>query len=115
MVFPGREAGGLERHPSQLYEAFLEGFVLFAFLWWMSHRMAALRRPGMVAGTFLIGYGLARSFCELFREPEPGHFLNLGPLTAGILYSIPMILAGIWIVREAARRTPALADAKTAG
>ena len=89
--------------------------MLFTLLWWMAHRMSALRRPGMVAGTFLIGYGLARSFCELFREPEPGHFLNVGPLTAGIFYSIPMILAGIWILREAARRTPALADAKSAG
>jgi phosphatidylglycerol:prolipoprotein diacylglycerol transferase len=113
MVFPGK-AGGLERHPSQLYEAFLEGLVLFALLWWMSHRMAALRRPGMVAGTFLIGYGLARSFCELFREPEAGHFLNLGPLTAGVFYSIPMIVAGVLILREAARRTPAMANAKSA-
>jgi len=113
MVFPAKEAGGLERHPSQLYEAFLEGLVLFGLLWWMSHRMAALRRPGMVAGTFLIGYGLARSFCELFREPEPGHFLNVGPLTAGILYSIPMVVAGAIILREAARRTPAIADAQS--
>jgi len=87
--------------------------VLFGLLWWMSHRMAALRRPGMVAGTFLIGYGLARSFCELFREPEPGHFLNVGPLTAGILYSIPMVVAGAIILREAARRTPAIADAQS--
>ncbi len=113
MVFPAREAGGLERHPSQLYEASLEGLVLFALLWWMCHRMAALRRPGMVGGTFLIGYGLARSFCELFREPEAGHFLNVGPFTAGILYSIPMIVVGALVLREAARRTPAMADAKS--
>jgi phosphatidylglycerol---prolipoprotein diacylglyceryl transferase len=114
MVFPDPMAGGLERHPSQLYEALFEGLVLFTLLWWMSHRMAALRRPGMVAGTFLIGYGLARSFCELFREPNAGHFLNLGPLTAGIFYSIPMIVAGALILREAARRTPTIADAKSA-
>ncbi|HEY7551602.1 MAG TPA: prolipoprotein diacylglyceryl transferase [Hyphomicrobiaceae bacterium] len=113
MVFPAREAGGLERHPSQLYEAFFEGLVLFALLWWLSHRMQALRRPGMAAGTFLIGYGLARSFCEFFREPDPGHILTLGPFTAGILYSIPMIVAGIWILRDAVRRTPAVADART--
>jgi phosphatidylglycerol:prolipoprotein diacylglycerol transferase len=113
MVFPSPEAGGLERHPSQLYEAFFEGLVLFALLWWLSHRMQALRRPGMAAGTFLIGYGLARSFCELFREPDPGHILTLGPFTAGILYSIPMIVAGIWILRDAFRRTPAIADART--
>jgi phosphatidylglycerol:prolipoprotein diacylglycerol transferase len=114
MVFPDPMAGGLERHPSQLYEALFEGLVLFTLLWWMSHRMAALHRPGMVAGTFLIGYGLARSFCELFREPNAGHFLNLGPLTAGIFYSIPMIVAGALILREAARRTPTIADAKSA-
>jgi phosphatidylglycerol:prolipoprotein diacylglycerol transferase len=111
MVFPSKEAGGIERHPSQLYEAFFEGLVLFALLWWLTHRMGALRRPGVVGGVFLIGYGVARSFCELFREPDPGHILTLGPFTAGILYSLPMIVAGAWILRVAIRRTPAVADA----
>jgi phosphatidylglycerol:prolipoprotein diacylglycerol transferase len=115
MVFPHPAAGGIPRHPSQLYEAALEGLALFAVLWWLTHRMAALRRPGMVAGTFLLGYGLARSFCELFRQPDPGHILTLGPFTAGIVYSIPMILAGAWILRDAARRTPAVADARSSG
>jgi phosphatidylglycerol:prolipoprotein diacylglycerol transferase len=115
MVFPHPEAGGVERHPSQLYEALFEGLLLFAVLWWLAHRMGALRRPGIVGGTFLVGYGLARSFCELFREPDPGHILNFGPLTAGIVYSLPMILAGAWILREALRRTPAVADARTPG
>jgi phosphatidylglycerol:prolipoprotein diacylglycerol transferase len=113
MVFPDRKSGGIERHPSQLYEAFFEGLVLFAVLWWLTHRTMALRRPGMLAGTFLVGYGLARSFCELFREPDEGHLLTLGPFTAGIIYSLPMIVAGIWIVREASRRTPAAADAQS--
>jgi phosphatidylglycerol:prolipoprotein diacylglycerol transferase len=111
MVFPFREAGDIERHPSQLYEAFFEGLVVFAVLWWLTHRMGALRRPGVVGGVFLIGYGVARSFCEFFREPDPGHILTLGPFTAGIFYSLPMILAGAWIVREATRRTPVVADA----
>jgi phosphatidylglycerol:prolipoprotein diacylglycerol transferase len=110
MVFPG--AGPGERHPSQLYEALFEGLVLFAVLWWLIHRMGALRRPGLVAGTFLVGYGLARSFCELFREPDPGHILTVGPLTAGIVYSLPMIAAGIWILREANKRDPTQADAR---
>lgn len=110
MVFPG--AGPLERHPSQLYEAFFEGLVLFGVLWWLTHKAFALRRPGLVAGTFLAGYGLARSFCEFFREPDPGHFFTVGPFTAGILYSLPMIVAGLWLVREAARRTPVAADAQ---
>jgi phosphatidylglycerol:prolipoprotein diacylglycerol transferase len=108
MVFPG--AGPLERHPSQLYEAFFEGLVLFVVLRWLTHKAFALRRPGLVAGTFLAGYGLARSFCELFREPDPGHFFTFGPFTAGILYSLPMIIGGLWLVREAARRTPAVAN-----
>jgi phosphatidylglycerol:prolipoprotein diacylglycerol transferase len=113
MVFPG--AGPVERHPSQLYEAFFEGLVLFAVLWWLTHRLLALRRPGVVAGAFILGYGLARSFCEFFRDPDPGHVLTLGPFTAGIFYSLPMIAAGIWILREANRRTPATADVQRAG
>ncbi len=101
----------MPRHPSQLYEAFFEGLVLFALLWWLAHARLALRKPGIVAGTFLVGYGLARSFCELFREPD---FL-LGPLSAGILYSLPMVLAGIWIIRTAGRRIAASANAQRSG
>ncbi|MFZ1103002.1 MAG: prolipoprotein diacylglyceryl transferase [Hyphomicrobiaceae bacterium] len=117
MVFPHPAAGGVPRHPSQLYEAFFEGLVLFAVLWWLTYSKAALRRPGVVAGTFLMGYGLARSFCELFREPDPGHLFNsFGPfITAGIVYSIPMIVAGAWILRDAVRRTPAVGDARSPG
>jgi phosphatidylglycerol:prolipoprotein diacylglycerol transferase len=95
MVFPG--AGPMPRHPSQLYEAVLEGLVLFALLAWLSHSKLSLRRPGIVAGTFLAVYGIARSVCELFREPD---FL-VGPLSAGILYSVPMVLAGLWMIRTA--------------
>ncbi len=113
MVFPG--SGPLERHPSQLYEAFFEGLVLFAVLWWLTHKVLALKRPGMVAGVFMLGYGLARSFCEIFREPDPGHVLTLGPFTAGILYSLPMVVVGIWLVRDALRRTPARPDVQRAG
>jgi phosphatidylglycerol---prolipoprotein diacylglyceryl transferase len=110
MVFPGSD--GQERHPSQLYEAFFEGLVLFAVLWWLTHRMLALRRPGMLSGAFLVGYGLARSFCELFREPDPDHYLTVGPFTAGIVYSLPMIAIGLWILRGVAKR-PAPADAQS--
>jgi phosphatidylglycerol:prolipoprotein diacylglycerol transferase len=110
MVFPGFGAGPLPRHPSQLYEALLEGLVLFAVLWWLTHRKRALLRPGVVAGTFLAGYGLARSICELFREPDPGHIFTFGPFTAGILYSLPMILIGIVVVRWASRRVAAPAN-----
>jgi phosphatidylglycerol:prolipoprotein diacylglycerol transferase len=112
MVFPGPGAGPMPRHPSQLYEAFFEGAVLFAVLWWLTHHRLALRRPGVIAGAFLIGYGLARSFCEFFREPDVGHILTFGPFTAGMFYSLPMILSGVLIVRGADRRTPASADAR---
>ena len=110
MVFPGA-AGPLPRHPSQLYEASLEGALLFGVLWWLTHRRGALRKPGAVAGVFLIGYGLARSFSELFREPDPGHILTYPPFTAGILYSLPMILAGALVLRAAWRR-PADVDVR---
>jgi phosphatidylglycerol---prolipoprotein diacylglyceryl transferase len=111
MVFPDPHAGPLPRHPSQLYEAALEGLVLFAVLRWLTHYRMALDRPGFVAGTFLVGYGLARSFCEFFREPDPGHWLTFGPFTAGIFYSLPMIVAGIYMMRASEPRVPAAADA----
>ena len=94
------------RHPSQLYESALEGLVLFLVLRWLTHNRGALQTPGYVTGTFLIGYGLARSFCEQFRQPHFGHAFNVGPLTAGTAYSIPMILLGlyfIWLARQRAK------------
>jgi phosphatidylglycerol---prolipoprotein diacylglyceryl transferase len=108
MVFP--DAGDLPRHPSQLYEAATEGLILFAVLCWLTHRTGALRQPGVIAGTFLTGYGLARSFCELFREPDPGHWFTIGPFTAGILYSLPMILGGIVVIYMSRSRVAAPAD-----
>jgi phosphatidylglycerol:prolipoprotein diacylglycerol transferase len=108
MVFPG--AGALPRHPSQLYEAALEGLVLFFALRALTHKWLALRRPGLVAGAFLVGYGLARSACELFRQPDPAHFLTFGPFTAGIVYSMPMIIGGIGLILWATRRGTAPAD-----
>src|SRR5262245_22744630 len=93
------------RHPSQLYEALLEGLVLFLVLRFMTHRRGALQTPGLVTGLFLVGYGLARSSCELFRSPHFGHSLNVGPLTAGIAYSIPMVLLGLWFIWSARGQT----------
>jgi phosphatidylglycerol:prolipoprotein diacylglycerol transferase len=102
MVFPG--AGIEPRHPSQLYEALLEGGLLFVVLWWLTQRHGALRKPGELAGAFLIGYGLARSLSELFRAPDPGHILTIPPFTAGMVYSLPMVVAGALIVRASRRR-----------
>lgn len=97
-------AGELPRHPSQLYEATLEGVVLFVVLRLMTHYFGALKRPGLVSGAFLIGYGLARSAAEFFRDP---HFM-VGPLTAGQIYSLPMIAAGIVLVWYAQRSAVAV-------
>lgn len=101
MVFPDREAGPAPRHPSQLYEAGLEGLALFVLCAWLIYKRDALKRPGLVAGVFTAGYGIARSFCEFFREPEPDHWATIGPLTAGILYSLPMIAVGLWLATRA--------------
>jgi phosphatidylglycerol:prolipoprotein diacylglycerol transferase len=82
------------RHPSQLYEAALEGLVLFLVLRLLTHYFGALKHPGVVAGAFRAGYGIGRSIAEFFREP---HFMA-GPFTAGQLYSLPMIAVGLFFV-----------------
>ncbi len=93
------------RHPSQLYEAALEGLLLFIVLRILTHRYGALKRPGLVTGAFLIGYALARSLSEeFFRQPHFGHAFDIGPLTPGIVYSIPMLIAGLILVYMARDR-----------
>jgi len=96
MVFPG--AGDLPRHPSQLYEAFLEGLVLFAILAVLAHRPSLRRRPGIITGVFLLGYGLSRITVELFRMPDPQLGFLYGGLTMGQILSLPMVLLGILLV-----------------
>ncbi|HEX2648417.1 MAG TPA: prolipoprotein diacylglyceryl transferase [Burkholderiales bacterium] len=100
MVF--RDGGPAPRHPSQLYEMALEGIALFALLWWFSSR----KRPRMqVSALFLIGYGVARSICELAREPDSFlGFLALG-LTMGQWLSLPMIVAGVALFFLSRRKT----------
>jgi phosphatidylglycerol---prolipoprotein diacylglyceryl transferase len=100
MVFPG--AGPLPRHPSQLYEAALEGLLLLIVLWLMI-RAGALKRPGLILGAFAFGYGLTRSFCELYREPDPQLGFLWGGLTMGMLLSIPLMLAGLALIWNAMR------------
>lgn len=100
MVFP--TGGPLPRHPSQLYEAILEGLLLLLLLQWIAYRTPALKKPGQVAGVFACGYGAARIFSELFREPDANlGFLTGGWLTMGMLLSFPIVLAGIWAIRRA--------------
>jgi len=100
MVFPG--AGALPRHPSQLYEASLEGLVLFTILY-IAIRCGALKRSGLVTGLFAIGYGLARITCEFFREPDPQLGFLFGGATMGMLLSLPLILAGLFCLAYALR------------
>lgn len=92
------------RHPSQLYQAAMEGLALFVVLRVLTHTFGALKTPGLVTGTFLAGYGVARCIGEMFREPHEGHPLNIGPLSVGMVYSIPMIIAGIMIIYSVRRR-----------
>src|SRR5918995_3402457 len=103
MVFPG--GGPLPRHPSQLYEAVLEGLVLFIVLGLLI-RAGALKRPGLILGAFAICYAIARTICELFREPDPQLGFLWGGLTMGMLLSIPLLLAGIGFIATALRREP---------
>jgi phosphatidylglycerol:prolipoprotein diacylglycerol transferase len=103
MVFPN--GGPLPRHPSQLYEATLEGLVLFAVLAG-AVRAGALRRPGFVLGAFAFGYSIARAICELFREPDAQLGFLWGGLTMGTLLSLPLLLAGIVLMAAALRRPP---------
>jgi phosphatidylglycerol:prolipoprotein diacylglycerol transferase len=103
-VFP--TGGPLPRHPSQLYEAALEGIVLFVILAFVV-RSGALKRPGTVIGVFAVGYGIARICAEFFREPDPQLGFLWGGLTMGMVLSVPLILAGIGFLVAAARR-PAL-------
>jgi phosphatidylglycerol:prolipoprotein diacylglycerol transferase len=101
MVFPN---GGPEpRHPSQLYEAGLEGIALFTILAVMI-RLGALKRPGLILGSFIALYGLARIAGECFREPDPQLGFLWGGLTMGMLLSVPMVVAGAIIMALAWRR-----------
>ena len=102
MVFPDPLAGAVPRHPSQLYEALLEGVVLFAVLWWFTRRP----RPAMAAsGVFLTGYGIARALVEFVRVPD-AHlgYLAFGWLTMGQVLTLPMLVAGIGLMVMAAAR-----------
>lgn len=99
VVFPDPRAGGIARHPSQLYEAGLEGLVLFTVLWMYSSK----KRPsGAVMGLFLTLYGFFRFLVELIREPDPQlGYLAFGWVTMGQLLSLPMVVVGLWLMLRA--------------
>ncbi|HET9149095.1 MAG TPA: prolipoprotein diacylglyceryl transferase [Alphaproteobacteria bacterium] len=105
MVFP-RDPFHLPRHPSQLYEAALEGVLLFTVLAIFAIRGRAADRPGLLGGIFLFGYGLCRIFSEFFREPDPQLGFLWGGATMGQILSIPVALAGVWLIVRALTRPP---------
>ncbi|MDB5574405.1 MAG: prolipoprotein diacylglyceryl transferase, partial [Tardiphaga sp.] len=108
MVFPN--GGPLPRHPSQLYEAGLEGILLFIILALMI-RGGALKRPGLILGSFIFVYALARIVGEFFREPDPQLGFLWGGLTMGMLLSVPMIVAGLILIVVAMKRKPPMSPA----
>lgn len=101
MIFP--QAGDIPRHPSQIYQALLEGLLLFAVLFALSRRETLRARFGALTGIFLIGYALARIVGEFFRQPDPFLGFLFAGATMGQLLSLPMLLAGIWLVLRAGR------------
>lgn len=104
MVFPG---GGEEpRHPSQLYEAALEGVLLCIILSVLMHNKWVRARAGLTTGVFLIGYGASRMFVELFREPDAYLGFLAGGLTMGQILCLPMIVAGMGFITYALRKGP---------
>ncbi|MFW5450343.1 MAG: prolipoprotein diacylglyceryl transferase [Methylophagaceae bacterium] len=100
MVFP--TGGPLARHPSQLYEAGLEGVVLFILLWWYSNKPKPL---GAVSGLFLLGYGIFRFIVEFVRIPDQQYgYFAFEWLTMGQILSLPMVVYGAWLMVRAYRR-----------
>ncbi len=109
MIFP--HSDGQPRHPSQLYEATLEGAVLFVLIYFLITRAKALSRPGFIAGVFFAGYGVSRFLVEFVRD-SPSH--PMGPdhwLTTGMLLSLPMVLFGAFLIYRAFNQPPLSAKA----
>ena len=102
-IFP--RGGPNPRHPSQLYEAGLEGLVLFVLLLVMIFRFKALDKQGVVSGTFLIGYGLSRYMVEFVRQPDSHLGTLFGIVTMGQLLSLPLIFIGVWLISRAYRQS----------
>lgn len=117
VIFPGTAAqdcpgvvGLCARHPSQLYQAGLEGAVLLAVMLWLAFRGGALRAPGRITGVFLTGYALARYTVEWFRQADAQFITPDNPLgwvipgfTMGQLLSLPMAAVGLWLLLRARR------------
>ncbi len=106
MVFPA-DPLQVTRHPSQLYQGLLEGLCLFALLWYMRKRHDSLSRPGEIGGFFCLGYGVARIIGEFFREPDAHLGYLLGPITMGMVLSLPLVIIGAFFIWRARKRAAA--------
>jgi phosphatidylglycerol---prolipoprotein diacylglyceryl transferase len=100
VVFPGDT---FARHPSQIYEAILEGLVLFVLVRIGTHRFGILQHPGRAAGLFALWYGLSRIFVEHFREPDRHLGYFAGFITMGMVLSLPLVFVGIWLLLRSRR------------
>jgi len=100
MIFPGQTVA---RHPSQLYEALLEGLLLFVLVRIATHRYQALAHPGRASGIFALVYGLSRIFVEFFRVPDAFIGYYFGFITQGMIYSVPLVAVGIWLLIRSRR------------
>lgn len=105
MIFPS-DPLHVPRHPSQLYEASLEGIALLLILFFLQRRESVRDHPGTITGAFLVGYGCFRIFCEFFREPDLQVGFLLGGVTMGQILSVPLVLAGLALIFYARRRQP---------
>jgi phosphatidylglycerol:prolipoprotein diacylglycerol transferase len=115
MIFPGSD--GMPRHPSQLYEAGLEGLALLVALSILA-RLGALRYPGMIAGAFAILYAAARTFSELYRDPDPvledlGHYFP--GLTMGMVLSAPLVIIGVGLIGLSLRKQVGVGNERVGG
>jgi phosphatidylglycerol:prolipoprotein diacylglycerol transferase len=102
----GQQFLGPPRHPSQLYEAFLEGIILFAILWWLFWKTQSRYQPGKLVGAFLFFYGIFRFGIEFIREPDQQliPFAQATGLHMGQWLSLPMVLGGLYLMLTAKRR-----------
>jgi phosphatidylglycerol---prolipoprotein diacylglyceryl transferase len=96
MIFPN--GGPLPRHPSEIYEALLEGLVLFLLMYFLFRHDHLRARLGFLTGAFLAGYAVARIICEFFRQPDPFLGFLWAGVTMGQLLSLPLLAAGIWLM-----------------
>lgn len=109
MIFPRVDT--IPRHPSQIYQALMEGAVLFILLYVLSRREGLRARIGFLTGVFVAGYGIARIIGEFFRQPDPFLGFLYAGATMGQLLSLPMLAVGGWLILRAVRRPAALGNA----